>query len=342
MENFSYQLLKGFDEEIIDKKIIALGKSQINLVWFFPYCLLYTLLTVRKWDIVYIGDSVLCGIGFLIKLFNAQIKTVVTIHGLDITYPNPFYQLYLNLCFNSFDKYICVSEETNQRYLNRGGKRSIVITNGVDGNKFSNYQIDKKAFNDKYKISNTDLVLLTVGRLVRRKGVAWFIQDVMPELKRKDIVYFVVGDGEEKEHIISLVKKNNLENQVRLLGRLSDDDLNELYINSDVFIMPNIVINNDIEGFGIVALEASLAGLIVIASGIEGIKDAVIHMQNGIIVESGNSAAYFRQIEDVVNNRDKYKKLSEEFSRYTKEEFSWTRTCKKYIEIFNDLVSTES
>lgn len=338
MENFSYFLYNGFDEKDINKKIIALGKSQINLLWFYPFSLFYAIITVKKWDVVFIGDSVLCGIGYFVKLISPKTIIVTNVYGLDITYANPIYQFYLKLFYNKYDKYICISNETDILFKKRGGKRSVVITPGVDINKFLNIKENREKFKSKYNIPNENLVLITVGRLVKRKGVAWFIDNVMSSFKGKNITYLIIGDGEDKNLIKSLTDKHCLNDEVKLLGRISDEDLNELYVNSDVFIMPNIVVENDMEGFGIVAIEASLAGLIVIASGIEGIKDAVSNMKNGILVESQNAQDYIRTIYDIMINREKYNKLSLEFRNYTRNLFSWNNICKKYVEIFKELV----
>ena len=272
------------------------------------------------------------------KLISPKTITVINVYGLDITYSNPIYQFYLKLFYNKYDKYICISNETEKKFKERGGKRSIVITPGIDIDKFTNIKEKRNKFKIKYSIPDENLVLITVGRLVRRKGVAWFIENVMNDFKGKNITYLIAGDGEDKSLINSLIDKHGLNDEVKLLGRISDDDLNELYINSDVFVMPNIVVENDMEGFGIVAIESSLAGLIVIASGIEGIKDAVINMKNGILVESENAQDYIKTIYDILNNREKYNQLSQEFCIYTRRTFSWNNICKKYVEVFKELV----
>jgi glycosyltransferase involved in cell wall biosynthesis len=201
-----------------------------------------------------------------------------------------------------------------------------VIPCGVYPEKF----IVKADRPDLEKITGENLknkkVLITVGRLVRRKGVYWFIEHVLPKLS-KNIVYFVIGDGPEKERIHELIKKLQLEKYAHLLGKISDHDLKIMYATSDFFIMPNIKVDNNIEGFGIVAIEASSAGLPVIASNMEGITSAVIHNKTGKLVESMNSQQFITAIH-ATNIFDK-----KTVSQITKEHYSWEEIGKQYMNV---------
>jgi len=340
MENFSYNLLNGFDEEQVDKKIIALGKKQFHLVWFLPYCLLYVMLNAHKYDIVFIGDGVLCSLRFFGKLFARNTVFVISVLGLDITFKNPVYQLYLKLFYKDFDDYICISKETEKALKARGIKSSTVITPGVDTKKFKNNYRDISSFRKKYGLDRDSLIMITVGRLVKRKGVQWFLQNVMPKLKDKNIVYLVVGSGDDSQLIKETKEKYQL-NKVQLLGRVSDEELKALYTNADIFVMPNIRINNDMEGFGIVALEASLSKSIVIASGIEGIKDAIIDGKNGYLLKSQNEEEYIAKILDIYQNRTEYNIYAEEFCRFTKDNYSWEKICELYITHFKELLERD-
>ena len=98
-------------------------------------------------------------------------------------------------------------------------------------------------------------VLLTVGRLVKRKGVAWFVENVAPRLG-EGYVYVVVGAGPERDAIANAVRRNHLTGRVVLAGPQPDSIRNLLFHSAHAFIMPNILVVGDIEGFGIAALEA--------------------------------------------------------------------------------------
>ena len=140
-------------------------------------------------------------------------------------------------------------------------------------------------------------MLLSVGRLVERKGFSWFIQEVMPRLT-PEFLYVIIGDGPERKRIQQILETTEQVHRVLLLGQITDEERNLSYQASDIFIMPNIRIEGDVEGFGIVILEAGSAGLPVIASDIQGISDAVIHGATGCLVAEKDVDGFVRAIND--------------------------------------------
>lgn len=335
MEKLCYDLFNSFEKnEEVDQKIVALGKSQKNLIWFLPYCTLYLIKNAKKWDVIFYGDSLLCGPAFFAKVFSPKTRAVVGTYGLDILYPNFLYQLYLKLFYRCFDKYICSSKNTEKMLHNRNILDTVVINCGVDICKFSDTQKNKEMFLKKYKLPQDAVILITVGRLTKRKGVEWFVRNVMPEFIERNIYYFVIGCGEEEQHIKAAISECGLNEKIKMLGKVSDERLNELYINSDIFIMPNIYVPNDPEGFGIVAIEASLAGLIVLASDVDGISDAIEDGKNGYLLRSKNKQDFILKIDDIVNNPQIYNEFAQSFSRYTVEKYSMDEISRQYIETF--------
>ena len=80
------------------------------------------------------------------------------------------------------------------------------------------------------------------------------------------------------------------------MGRVSDETRNRLFHSADIFVMPNITVRDDIEGFGIVAIEAGSCGLPVVASNLQGIRDAVLDGKTGYLVEEKNVNGFAGQI----------------------------------------------
>jgi phosphatidylinositol alpha-1,6-mannosyltransferase len=166
-------------------------------------------------------------------------------------------------------------------------------------------------------------VLITVGRLVKRKGVAWFIQNVMPKLEN-NYVYLIAGGGPEESNIEQSINYLKAEHRIKMLGKVSDHDLKVLYNTADVFVMPNIKIEGDMEGFGIVAIEASSAGLPIVSSSIEGIKDAIVENQSGELFTEKSEAEAIRAIKKTVAlNRCRVKQSIAKFS--------WGAIGEKYL-----------
>jgi glycosyltransferase involved in cell wall biosynthesis len=167
-------------------------------------------------------------------------------------------------------------------------------------------------------------VLLTVGRLVERKGVCWFIDKVLPELG-SSYVYLVAGDGPERGRAQRIVEQRGLREQVHLLGKVTDRDLEALYRTADVFVMPNVPVPGTMEGFGLVALEAASAGVPVVASDLEGIRDAVVDGETGVLVESGNVAAFVDAIK-------RAQAMPREQVASATAAFSWENVARRYDE----------
>src|SRR5690606_10325261 len=98
------------------------------------------------------------------------------------------------------------------------------------------------------------------------------------------------------------VQQSSQSNHIYLLGRQPDDILQLAYCAADLFIMPNIVVPGDMEGFGVVMLEANLMNTPVIASDLEGIIDVIEPGKNGYRIEVGNHTLFAKEIDRVLLN----------------------------------------
>lgn len=310
---------------------ITWGKSQKYLPYFLPLALIKALYLIptKKIDHIYIGDALLSPLGLLLKkLFG--IKTTITVAGLDITFNFPGYQLLIPQCVARLDRIICISNATLKECLKRGipKEKCIVIPCGIYPEHFTVKATKKHLSQLVGKDLSKKKVLVTVGRLVKRKGVYWFIDRVFSRLP-DNITYLIIGEGEEKENIQKLITARNLQEQVLLLGKISDHYLNIVYNTADIFIMPNIKVGNNIEGFGIVAVEASSAGLPVIASNIDGISDAVIHKKTGLLIPENNPDEMRKAIQKINLEKETIKKA-------TAKHFAWEIIGERYYKEMSD------
>jgi phosphatidylinositol alpha-1,6-mannosyltransferase len=132
-------------------------------------------------------------------------------------------------------------------------------------------------------------VLLTVGRLQERKGHDTLLMG-LPSIREKvpDVLYAIAGDGEQRPKLQGLVEKLNLQEQVRFLGEIDDSTLRQCYRECDLFVLPNRSVGRDVEGFGIVLLEAQACGKPVIAGRSGGTEDAMAHGKTGRLVDCQN------------------------------------------------------
>jgi glycosyltransferase involved in cell wall biosynthesis len=165
-------------------------------------------------------------------------------------------------------------------------------------------------------------ILFTIGHLVKRKGVAWFVANVMPRLE-DSYLYVVAGEGPEGRTIQNTVDRYDLHGRVLLLGAISDADRKLIYDTADVFIMPNISVPGDVEGFGIVILEAGTCGLPVVASNIQGLRDAVIDGETGYLVEERDVEGFAARIKDMNLEKHRIRKI-------VNTEFNWEKIYERY------------
>jgi len=341
IENQNYEIAKAL-LEISEVKIIANTRGKKFLPFFFPYAFLKALFLFRKYDALLLGDGVLGIVGWLLKIFYKK-PVISIVHGLDLTYKLPLYQkLWVGFFIKKMDKLIAVGNQTIQEGVARKipKEKFVFIPNGVDTEKFKRNEIKEISKLIIQEKSGNQKIILTLGRLAKRKGVAWFINNVLPKLD-KDIIYIVAGEGADKKAIEEAARKNNFQNRVKLLGNISDEKKFKLYNSVDIFVQSNIKVHGDMEGFGLVVLEAASCELPVIASDLEGLKDAIQNGQNGFLVEPYNSESYKKKIEYLLSDDDFRKKFGQRARQYTIENYNWKKIAGRYLEEIGLVISNQ-
>ncbi len=332
IENQNYELSVWLPK-IAKVKTIANTRGKKFLPIFLPYAIIKALFLMRTYDALLLGDGVLGIVGWTVKLFHQKPVICIT-HGLDLTFKHKFYQkFWLGVFLKKMDKMIAVGNETIRVGVERGldVQKFVFIPNGVDTEKFiANYT---KADLEKIINETTEnkKIILTTGRLAVHKGVDWFCNEVMPKLD-DNILYLIAGDGEKKKTIQQIITTKNLSKKVKLLGRVSDEDLKILYNTADLYIKPNIKVSGTMEGFGLVVIEAASCKLTVLASDLEGLKDAIKDGGNGFLVESENVESYVEKITTLLADDAYRKEFGEKARAYVIENYSWEKISQKYLE----------
>lgn len=335
MERHNFELSRHL-AKISEMRIIANRHGKIFLPFFLPYASVKAVFLMRKFDILILGDGVMAVAGYLTKLFyRKKRKVVCVLHGLDVTYRFWLYRAFwVKRFIPALDKLMAVGNETIRQGVKRGipEEKFVFIPNGINPDQ----HIGNYSRSDLEQIVGESLegkkVILTSGRLAKRKGVAWFIRNVMPKLK-DNIIYVILGDGPDKENILQAVKERDFKERVKFLGYQSDEIRDVLFNTCDIFVQPNIKVPGDIEGFGISVIEATTCRLPVIAAKLEGLKDAIKDEENGFLVESGNTEAWVAKINELLSNDQLRKEFGEKARKYTVENYSWDKIAQKYLEV---------
>jgi len=174
-------------------------------------------------------------------------------------------------------------------------------------------------------------VLLSVGRLVKRKGFDKVIE-ALPEVIKQvpNLEYLIVGNGNYKDELEKLALKLKVLDQVTICEDIPDSNLPNYYDLADVFIMPARQIGqSDVEGFGIVYLEANSFGKPVIAGKSGGASEAVIDGQTGILVDPENVSDIAKAIVHLMNNQEYALKLGSQGKDRIQNEFQWEKQVMK-------------
>ncbi len=340
VETQNYELYTWLSK-ITEAKLIANRKR-----WLIPFFLFYApikaLFLQKNYDVILMGSCLLGNVGWFIKKFSN--KPVLTVaHGLDLTWKNKLYQkLWVGTFIPSLDKLIAVGNETVRIGMELGinENKLVFIPNGVDTEKFIKQHSQQELENILGRKIEGKHVLLTTGRLAKRKGVAWFIENVMPKLP-ENVIYVVAGNGPDKENIESAVEKQNLSSRVQILGFVPDEVRDTLWNTCDLFIQPNIKVEGDMEGFGISVIEAGSCKLPVIASKLEGLQDAIKDGQNGFLIEPRDADAYVSKINQLLADENFRKDFGEKTRQFIIDNYEWKNIAKKYVEEIEKLTAVK-
>lgn len=178
---------------------------------------------------------------------------------------------------------------------------------GVDYTKIEASLADKGETRKEFNLDASDTVLLSVGELIKRKNHAAVIK-ALAQLKDCQVKYVICGEGRLEGKLKKLCGKLHVEDSVLFLGFRRD--VGKILSMADVFVFPSLW-----EGLGIAGLEAMYAGLPVLASDRQGIRDYVINNVTGILFDPLDVDAIANSISRILENR----KLAEDFNRNASE-----------------------
>jgi len=270
------------------------------------------------------------------------VRLAAIAHGLDVTDRNPAYQMAVRKLCEVLDVVLPVSRATGEQLVARGmpRERVHVVPNAVDVDRFKGVaaaRVEKSQLHIEGAPSLRDdaFLLVTVGRQVRRKGFAWFIENVIPKLPER-VVFWLAGDGPERPAIEEAIERSGLEQRVRCLGKIAEQELVELYRRGDLFVMPNINVPGDMEGFGIVMLEAGVCGLPTLAADLEGIRDVIDEGVNGWFAPSGEADAFVERIQGLLDTPNELRKASKRTAEYVSSTFRWDNTAERYLDALRE------
>lgn len=173
-------------------------------------------------------------------------------------------------------------------------------------------------------------VILTVARMTDGKGYPHLVR-ILPQVLKKvpNLSWLIIGDGPKKEMIAEMIRKNDLQNVVRLLGNISYEQLPEYYRLADAFVLLTHKDDAAEEGWGTVFGEAAAAGLPVIAGRAGGVEEVVENLVTGILVDVYQDASVAAAITDLLRETEFARRMGEAGRERAAREFKWPAQIAK-------------
>jgi colanic acid/amylovoran biosynthesis glycosyltransferase len=183
--------------------------------------------------------------------------------------------------------------------------------------------IDTKKFKFRSRKKKDKIKILTVARLVEKKGIQYAVKAIAELVKYfPEIEYKIAGDGILISDIKDLIKKLQMEKHIIMLGWKQQDEIEALLDESDLFLSPSVTSEDgDQEGIPVAIMEAMAKGLIVISTYHSGIPELVQNGKTGLLAPERDVESLIQKIRYLINNEDKWEKLSLNAREFVKDNF---------------------
>ena len=333
----------------VDKKLPFHVKrifSSEPLLGWFSFLNLPAYIRSKRIDTVFHAQWTTLPVSVFLKKAGIIDSIFVASHARELLF-NPFksngfasdlYVKYRKALLKYVDVFFPVSEYTAGLLQEEGisGHKIEVVINGTDPDSF--YPMNTEKCKQELGLKDKK-VLLTITRLVSRKGVDTVLK-ALPQLTKiyPDLIYMIVGEGQDREALEQLVQHLGLDDFVEFTGRVPYENLIKYYNACDVFVMPSKTEAPDVEGFGIVFLEANACKKPVVGSRSGGIPSAVLDEQTGLLVEEQNPEELATAIKRLFDEPELASRLGENGRDRILKEANWDAVSER---IFSKIKAQE-
>lgn len=334
--------LKDYDSNIgID--ILVTEKSDvvnsINLISSSKIKLISNFFKIRnilkKNDIIHAFDCFPYGVIATIASIGLNKKIIITAIGSGSI--KPLYENWrplLKWAYKRADVITAISDYTASEIKKKVKDLDIhVVIPGINYKNFADKQDDS---GNKIKSD----YILSVGRIKPRKGYEFSIKAFSEVLKKiPSLKYIIVGSGRGDyfDKINQLVETLGIKESVFFKENISDDELVSLYINAKLFILISQNVDFDVEGFGLVFVEAAAFGIPSIGSRNCGAESAILDGENGWLVDPKNIYEIAERIVQTLEDKELYNNFKIKSLEFAKS-LDWTIVIKKYLKIYELLL----
>ncbi len=268
-------------------------------------------------------------------ILNGKIAT--TFHGSDMSqYLKRKGSHVYDFLFRTGDLFLPISETWKTELINLGcpPEKTRVHRMGIDTSKFS----------VSPRNSRTCCNILTVARLVEKKGLKYAIL-ALAEMIRKfpdlEFTYRIAGDGPLRENLQDLIAQSGLDNQVQLLGWKRQDEILDLMKDADLFLLPSVTDSTgDKEGIPVVLMESMALGLPVVSTYHSGIPELVKNNESGFLVQERDVSALSERIALLLRQPETMREMGLKGRRFVEQNYDINRLNNQLEATFSDLLTS--
>lgn len=344
-------------EEINGLKIhrVYFKKGSIGPLWFHNRNLfikkLTSLLETNNFDVV--NTHLACALTFkflrerknnynfkLISTFHAvhtyeiifNFKKYITFQAFDlqeiIAFPIKVILMYIFEYFTlkSTDSVVVMSEYVKGTIKSFFGNKFLdkVLVTGIGVTQSEYPQISREEAREKLNLNKDETIFITVRRLAPRMGLFNLI-NAFSQVKDENSRLLIIGKGELYNRLDKLIKKLKLENKVKLLGFVDNENLNYYYCAADYFILPT----EQLEGFGIVTIEALNYNLPVIGTPKGATPEILNKFDTNLLTKTHKSQDIAEKINYYIENKTNYDNIN--YKELVNAEYNWTSLINKIL-----------
>lgn len=314
--------------------IFKFGKDALSLK------LLYYNIPVlnQKFDILHCHFGQNGIVGSCLKRVGAGRILLTTFHGYDLSeYLNVAGPDIFSELFQVCDLSLPISEHWKRQLIRMGcpEKRIAVLHMGIDVNRLK--------FQKKQLSTEEPVKLLTVGRLVEKKGHEYAIRAVANSLhKYPNTEYTIAGSGPLKDSLEKLAEQLKIASRVRFLGECDRREVQELYKECQIFVLSSVTSDSgDMEGIPVVLMEAQAVGMPVVSTLHSGIPEGVLDGKSGYLVPERDIASLSEKIEYLIAHPEKWPEMGREGRAWMEKEFNQPELDLELESIFKNLLTDE-
>jgi len=273
--------------------------------------------------------------GRYLKEIGLDAKLITIFHGHDMSsfVVSNGDEVY-NKLFLKGDLFLPISNYWKRKLIKLGCNEKKIIVHHMGIN------LEKFKFFERKKQSEKTIKILTVGRLVEKKGHKYAIQAIAKMIKKyNNIEYIIAGDGPFRNKLEDLVLELEIKSYIKFLGAVEQNEVLKLYQQVHIFILPSITASNgDQEGIPVVLMEAQAAGLPIISTYYTGIPEVVVDGKSGFLVPEKDVDVLAEKLEYLIEHPEIWSDKGQYGRKFVEEHYDINKLNQKLVEIYKNLI----